>query len=144
MPFAGLEGSQDAEAENGGDGREPGAKQTNPASIRRRPQIFRKQCRCAKSDGIPFERQLETFPETWFAWLREKIRRDTGNAKVSGSTPSTSGSSSTTRAPSRDVLFNRASTKLARRFRGCQPRNRRASFVDAPQKTASPRPTPLP
>src|SRR5947208_8521228 len=61
MPFAGLEGSQDAEAENGGDGREPGAKQTNPASIRRRPQIFRKQCRCAKSDGIPFERQLETF-----------------------------------------------------------------------------------
>src|SRR6059058_1833029 len=62
MPFAGLEGSQDAEAENGGDGREPGAKQTNPASIRRRPQIFRKQCRCAKSDGIPFERQLETFP----------------------------------------------------------------------------------
>src|SRR5207249_11953209 len=80
MPFAGLEGSQDAEAENGGDGREPGAKQTNPASIRRRPQIFRKQCRCAKSDGILFERQLETFPETWFAWLREKIRRDTGNA----------------------------------------------------------------
>src|SRR5207249_12176529 len=82
MPFAGLEGSQDAEAENGGDGRGPGAKQTNPASIRRRPQIFRRQCRCAKSDGLPFERQLETFPETWFAWLREKIRRDTGNAQA--------------------------------------------------------------